>query len=106
MSVLITAATSAQAYKLKSALNTVEKVLLGDYLELPDVMLKSGAMIKTPDPESASFAHQMLTLCMDNQVTQIYPLRRTELELLTEAKTLFAEFDITLCTPGNEFIAD
>jgi len=106
MSVLITAATSAQAYKLKSALNTTEKVLLGDYLDLPEVMLKSGAMIKTPDPAVASFAHQMLTLCMDNQVTQIYLLRHTELELLTEAKTLFAEFDITLCTPGNEFIAD
>jgi len=106
MSVLITAATSAQAYKLKAALNTTEKVLLGDYLDLPDLMVKNGAMIKTPSPENPSFAHLMLTLALDNQVTKIYTLRRAELVLLQEAKILFAEFDIELCAPNNEFIAE
>jgi len=106
MSVLITAATSAQAYKLKAAVNTGEKILLGDYLDLPDLMIKSGAMIKTPSPENPSFAHLMLTLALDNQITKIYALRPAELALLQEAKILFAEFDIELCTPDNEFIAD
>jgi len=106
MSVLITAATSAQAYKLKATISADEKVVLGDYLDLPAIMLKNGTMIKTPAPENVSFAHLMLTLCMDNQITQIYPLRRAELDLLLEAKTLFAEFDITLCTPPNEFLID
>lgn len=106
MSVLITAATSAQAYKLKAALKTNEKILLGDYLDLPDLMIKSGAMIKTPNPENPSFAHLVLTLALDNQITQIYALRRAELALLQEAKVLFAEFDIELCIPDNEFIAE
>ncbi|WP_448699981.1 hypothetical protein ACFGVR_22745 [Mucilaginibacter sp. AW1-3] len=106
MSVLITAATSAQAYKLKAALNTTEKVLLGDYFDLPELMIKNGTMIKTPAPENPSFAHLMLTLALDNQITKIYPLRSAELALLLEAETLFAEFDIELCTPENEFIAE
>ncbi len=106
MSILITAATSAQAYKLKATINTDEKVILGDYLDLPELMLKNGTMIKTPSPQNVSFAHLMLTLCMDNQITQIYSLRHAELILLIEAKTLFAEFDITISTPPTEFLAD
>jgi len=106
MSILITAATAAQAYKLKAKLGNNEKILLSDYLELPQPMVKSGAMIQTPDPKNASFAHLMLTLALDNQITKIYPLRAIELTALQEAQTLFAEFDIELCTPENEFITD
>lgn len=106
MSILITAATSAQAYKLKTTLDDTEKILLGDYLELPQLMVKSGAMIQTLDPKNVSFAHLMLTLALDNQVTKIYPLRRAELNALQEAQILFAEFEIELCTPENEFITD
>ncbi len=104
MSVLITAATSAQAYKLKAALGADETILLGDYLDLPQPMVKNGSMIQTPSPENLSFAHLMLTLALDKQISKIYPLRRTELALLQEAQTLFAEFDIELCSPENEFI--
>jgi len=106
MSILITAATSAQAYKLKAKLDNSENILLGDYLELPQVMIKSGAMIVTPDPKNASFAHLTLTLALDKQITKIYPLRHAELTLLQEAQTLFAEFDIEICTPENEFITN
>ncbi|OCX51465.1 hypothetical protein BEL04_15675 [Mucilaginibacter sp. PPCGB 2223] len=106
MSILITAATSAQAYKLKAALNTGETILLGDYLELPQLMVQNGTMVKTPGPENPSFAHLMLTLALDNGISRIYALRHTERALLQEAETLFAEFDIELCTPGKEFIAD
>lgn len=106
MSILITAATSAQAHKLKATFNSNEKVLLGDYLDIPQFMVKSGSMLNTPGPADTAFAHKMLTLCLDNDITQIHPLRRAEFGPLAEAEQLFAEFDIKLCAAQNEFIAD
>jgi hypothetical protein len=104
MSVLITAATSAQAYQLKSLLHSGETVLMGDYLDIPDVLVKSGKILKTPNPASSSFAHEMLTLCLDNAVTMLFPLRKDELLPLAEARQLFLEFDIQLIIPKTELI--
>jgi hypothetical protein len=95
MYTLITAATSAQAYKLKNSLDP-EHVILGDYLELPAIMLKNSNMIKLPNPASASYAHEMLTLCLDKQIETIYPLHDNELNLLNEAQQLFREYGIKI----------
>ena len=95
MSILITSANSAAAYQLKSKLN-VDEVILGDYEELPALMVKSGAMIKLPSPKSASYSHQMLTLCLDKGIQTVYPLREEEAILLKEAKQLFKEYDINI----------
>ena len=95
MFTLITAATSARAYKLKNSLNT-ENIILGDYLELPTIMLKNSAMIKLPHPNSTSYAHEMLTLCLDKQIDTIYPLGENERLLLDEAKQLFNEYGIEI----------
>ena len=93
MYTLITAANSAQAYSLKSKLNA-DNVLLGDYLDLPDIMIQSGKMLKLPDPNSASYAHQMLALCLDRNIAKLYVLRKDEAEQLLNAKTLFSEYGI------------
>jgi hypothetical protein len=95
VSILITSANSAAAYQLKSKLN-VDEVILGDYEELPALMVKSGAMIKLPSPKSASYSHQMLTLCLDKGIQTVYPLREEEAILLKEAKQLFKEYDINI----------
>ena len=102
MYTLITAATSSEAYKLKNALNT-EPVLLGDHLELPEVLLNSGGMIKLPDPAATSYTHQMLSLCLDKNITAIYPLRQDERKLLTDARQLFGEYGISIIT-NNEVL--
>ena len=104
MSILITAATSAQAYQLKSILKTDVVILLGDYLELPEIMLKSGKMVKTPRPDSNTFIHEMLALCLDRGIEQLFALRRAELMQLAEAGQLFKEFNITLFVPSKETI--
>jgi hypothetical protein len=96
--VLITSANSAAAYQQKNKLNT-DDVILGDYMELPELMLKSGKMIHLPDPKSGSFAHQMLTLSLDSGIEAIYPLRREEITLLKEAEQLFLEFNIEIIFP-------
>jgi hypothetical protein len=104
MSILITAASSAQAYQIKSVIHTSEPVLLGDYTDIPELMVKNGTMIKTPDPASASFAHEMLTLCLDKGVSMLFPLRNAELVPLAEARQLFLEFDIQLILPKIQVI--
>ncbi len=95
MSILITSANSARAYQLKSKLN-VDGVILGDYEELPALMLKSGKMIQLPNPKSASYSHQMLTLCLDRGIETVYPLREDEATLLKEAEQLFKEYEINI----------
>jgi hypothetical protein len=104
MSVLVTAASSAQAYRLRSLLSNSEEVLLGDYMDIPELMVKNGSMLKTPNPDSSSFAHEMLTLCLDKGITMLLPLRKAELMPLAEARTLFLEFDIQLIIPKTELI--
>jgi hypothetical protein len=95
MSILITAATSAQAYQLKNKLEGKD-IILGDHMDLPDFMVKTGKMILLPKPTSASYTHEMLTLCLDKGVDLVYLFRPDETGLLFKAETLFNEYDIKL----------
>jgi hypothetical protein len=92
---LITAANSAEAQKLKNKLNSTDTIL-GDYLELPAFMLKTANMITLPNPKSVSYAHEMLTLCLDKQIDTIYALREEEREVLNTTKQLFTEYGIEI----------
>ncbi|MBD1366036.1 hypothetical protein IDJ77_19640 [Mucilaginibacter sp. ZT4R22] len=95
MSILITTATSAQAYKLKNKLNNPD-ILLGDFSDLPDFMVKSMGLLKLPNPASVSYQHEMLTLCLDNGIDTVYVLTGQELELLRESALLFKEYNIDI----------
>lgn len=97
MNILITAASSANAHRLKSKL-TNDHVILGDYRDLPDILLKSGKLIKLPNPNSVSYMHEMLTLCLDMQINTVYALSNEEQTPLTSAKQLFAEYGIKTIT--------
>ena len=101
MYTLITAANSAQAHKLRNSLNSAD-VLLGDYLELPELMLKTGKMLRLPNPDTASYTHQMLSLCLDKDIDIIYPLREQELQLLLTSDQLFKEYNISIKVNGHE----
>ncbi|RCH55098.1 hypothetical protein DJ568_07860 [Mucilaginibacter hurinus] len=92
---LITAATTAEAHRLKSSMNP-DEVILGDYLDLPEFMIKSGKMLRLPNPQSASYAHEMLTLCLDHDIKSLHPVREAEAEALVEAKQLFIEYGINI----------
>lgn len=103
MNVLITAANSAQAQQLKNILG-LKDAILGDYHDIPDLLINTGKMVKTPSPKSTAFVHQMLAFCLDKQIDKIYPLRRAELLPLAEARQLFEEFDIILMIPTKDII--
>ena len=87
---------SAKAHSIKNQL-TDDNVILGDYHEVPQFML-SAKMVKLPDPAEPSYAHQMLTLCLDNAVTTIYVLDTGEAAQLAETQQLFAEYGIQINT--------
>lgn len=95
MKILITAATAAQAYKQKNKLNGAE-IIMGDYMDLPDFMLKPGRLIRLPNPASPSYTHEMLALCLDLAVDQVYIFRKQETELLKQSEVLFNEYNITI----------
>jgi hypothetical protein len=97
---LITAASSAEAHKLKNKLNLTD-VILGDYLELPAFMLASGNIIKLPNPDSIAYAHEMLTLCLDKNINAVYPLRDKEKGILKEAEQLLEEYGIKVISNSD-----
>lgn len=100
MSILITSATSARAHQLKTKLNT-DQIILGDYADIPVFMLQPGKMIKLPNPASDTYTHEMLTLCLDNNVTRLYTLNEQEYQVLAAAAQLFNEYGIQILN-GNE----
>ncbi|MFD2146478.1 hypothetical protein [Mucilaginibacter antarcticus] len=97
MNILITSALSARAHQVKARL-TANNILLGDYNDVPAFMLTQGKMIKLPSPQSSSFAHQMLTLCLDNAIEVLYLLDVAEAEALNESEQLFLEYNIEINT--------
>jgi hypothetical protein len=101
MKVLITSALSARAYQLKSTL-TADLVVLGDYNEVPDFMIGQGIMIQLPGPRSTSYAHQMLTLCLDNAIDIIYVMDVREVKELAGSIQLFAEYNIDMRLHADE----
>jgi len=97
---LITAATTAQAHKLKNGLEH-DEVILGDYEDLPHFMLKNAGIIKLPHPTSLAYAHEMLTLCLDKQIDIVFVLKAEEQEQLIIAKQLFIEFGILMLSDSG-----
>lgn len=95
MSVLITAASTAKAYQIKGTISA-DEVILGDYEDLPEVMIKAGKMIKLPNPNGSAYIHEVLALCLDKNITAIYPLRNIEMQLLKEAQLLYDEYGINI----------
>lgn len=91
MKVLITAGTSAKAFKIKGSL-IGKDILLGDYNEIPAFT----NIIKLPNPAGDTFAHEMLTLSLDNSVESIYLLDDREWQVLQISKQLFSEYNIEL----------
>ncbi|MGN6640649.1 MAG: hypothetical protein ACTHJ8_17185 [Mucilaginibacter sp.] len=101
MFTLITAANSSAAYKLKNTL-AGKDVLMGDYLDLPEVLVKAGKVIQLPDPTHASYAHQMLTLCLNKNISKIYALRKEEFDALLNTKQLFSEYGIDILAADDK----
>ncbi|MBB5394663.1 hypothetical protein [Mucilaginibacter sp. AK015] len=91
MKILVTSATSAAAHKLKGSLPN-DEVVLGDFNELPAFM----QMLKLPNPATDTYAHEMLTLCLDNGFDAVYLLNPQEAAVLLLSEQLFKEYNIDI----------
>jgi hypothetical protein len=80
----------------------MDGALLGDFMELPDILIQSGKVIKLPNPRNPAYTHQMLALCLDMEINTIYPLHAAERHLLLDAQQLFHEYDITINTTDDK----
>jgi len=93
---LITSAHKSSSYELALLLNSHENVF-GD---------SSFASNHFPSVDSVSFAHELLTYCLDHDIDRVFPVRTGELSCLLDTKVLFSEFgiEIMLPEPHQEFI--
>ncbi|MEY5069854.1 MAG: hypothetical protein RLZ47_1716 [Bacteroidota bacterium] len=92
--VLLTGAATAAAFSAKSKAANLD-LILGDYEPLPSI----ANFLILPSPSSASYVHQLLNLCLSKGISMIYPIRRAELEALSNYVSLFAEYGILLAIP-------
>ncbi len=99
--ILVTEALSAAAHRFKKQF-TNGNVLMGDFNEIPEVMLKLGTIKKLPVPQSPSYPHQILTFCLDNNINAIYLLNSLEFAALQPASQLFLEYGIDIQLIKNE----
>lgn len=99
MSVLITAASHSEAYKLERLLQLPD-VIFADFQELPHLTYTGRKFVKIPKGDSASFAHEMLNLALNSGIEKIFPLYADEILPLAESRQLFAEYGISIFVPS------
>ncbi len=96
MKVLITQALSGDAAKFRQKCDKEGKVVILGSADLPIFMLKNPLYVKIPPVTDTSFAHKILTVCLDYGINRIYVLNELEMKLLIEAEILFAEYEIEI----------
>jgi hypothetical protein len=99
MPVLITAASHAEAYKIERLLQLPD-VIFADHGELPHLSFSGRKFIRIPQGNSASYAHELLTLALNSSIDRIIPLYADEVLPLAEARLLFAEYGISVLVPS------
>jgi hypothetical protein len=104
LKVLITAATTAKAYKLQRLLDQGQTYVYADQESLPGFMAGGKQFVRISSGDSPSFVHELLKVCLDLQIDVVCPLRKNEILSLSEARQLFLEYNIKLIVPSKELI--
>ncbi|MDB5121659.1 MAG: hypothetical protein JWN56_2877 [Sphingobacteriales bacterium] len=102
-SILITGASDAKAYRLQQYVKG-DIIIFADHQDLPQLPSSSRKFIKIPQGDAPTYAHELLSVCLDHQVSKVYPLHKTEVFALSEAAILFAEYGITLVIPDQQWL--
>lgn len=98
---LITAASHSAAFKVDRLLNST-LVYLGEQLGMP--VIPGRKFIRLPDTKSPSYISEMLNLCLNNQISTIFPLKLSEILELSGARQLFKEYGISIIIPSDSHI--
>lgn len=97
--ILITYGTRPLAQRLARMLPVTGPIVFGSCEPIPGPMLDSGNYLPIPQGASPAYAHEMLTRCLDHEIDILLPLGKAELQSLTAAKQLFAEYGIRVAVP-------
>lgn len=98
---LITAATDPAAYRVAHLLSN-KSIFFGSEIPLPS--FNKLKYLQIPSAESPSFSHELLKICLYNDIIEVFPLKESEVLELISAKILFEEFGIKIIIPKNNFI--
>jgi len=101
MSVLITAAADSAAFRLARILNK-ENIIFAGYDDMP--IIPGKRFLRIPAANSSSFIHEVLKVCLDHNIKEIYPLKLDEILEFSTSRQLFQEFDIKLIIPSTQWI--
>ncbi len=88
---LITGANDAKAYMLMHLMGIDRDLLLADSTRQKNTIPKATG--------TSSYAHELLTFCLNKGIDEVVPLKEQEIVALAEAKVLFTEYDINLLIP-------
>jgi hypothetical protein len=97
MSVLITSASDSAAFHIARLLED-ENLIFGTIEQMPDIT--GSKFIRIPAASSPSFTHELLKICIDHQIHEIFPLMKDEIVELSSSRVLFEEFDIKIVIPS------
>ncbi|SEA58946.1 hypothetical protein SAMN05443550_10427 [Pedobacter hartonius] len=95
---MITGGKSSQALKLLKAF-TENQVLLADYGETPSFSSAQYQFISLGDRNEDTTAHNLLSVCLDQEADCLLPLYIFELEAVVKSLILFEEFNIHVLLP-------
>lgn len=101
MNTLITAASDSAAYRIARLLSN-KSIYFGSEIPLPS--FNNLKFLQIPSAELSSYAHELLKICLDKNINEIFPLREMEVLELASAKILFKEFGINILIPDIKFI--
>lgn len=95
---MITGGKSSQALKLLKAF-TGNLVLLADYGETPSFSSAQYQFISLGDRNEDTTAHNLLSVCLDQEADCLLPLYIFELQAVVKSLVLFEEFNIHVLLP-------
>lgn len=96
MKFLITEALTASAGKLRKKIEEEGNEVILASSNLPEFMSQNPLYTTIPHISDTSFAHKVLTLCVDAGIERIIPVQHLEANLLKEARVLFQEYGIEI----------
>ena len=101
---LITSGTSSLAQRVGNLLQERFKLFFATSDAVPQFL--ENRFHKIPKGPDSTFAHELLTFCLDHQISLLLPLGLSEIQSLSEAKKLFEEYGIQVLCPDREELGE
>jgi len=103
-SILLTQGISPFTQRIAARYFPQWQLVFASSADIPQPLLDAGHHVAIHNPNHASFIHELLKVCLSQQVGYLLPLDREEAMVLSGAKVLFQEYGIQLLVSDPEII--